>query len=110
MRRWIYVGVRRDWSRGSKVLFARRADAFIASGVIGRIATLDELDPAEKELCIQNNWYAKMFLEKLTRFYPEVPIKDTPLAGVSSVMLHGSQANADYVAKVEALASCRINV
>jgi hypothetical protein len=110
MRRWLYVGVRRDWSRGSKILFARRADAFIASGVIGRIATLDELDPAEKEFCIQNNWYAKIVFEKLTRFHPEVPIKDTPLAVLSPVTLHGYQVKQDDVVKVEAAAPCRIHV
>jgi hypothetical protein len=110
MQRWLFVGVRRDWSRGSKILFAKRSDAFIASGVVGRIDTLDELDPDERELCIQNNWYAKMVFEKLTRFHPEVPIKDTPFAVHSSVTLHGSPVRMDDVVKVEATALCRIHV
>ena len=110
MQRWLYVGVRRDWSRGTKILFARKADAFIASGVIGRAAALDELDAAEKELCIQSNWFAKLFFEKLTRFYPEVPVSETVLANINPVTLHGSQANEDDVAMIEARALCRINV
>lgn len=110
MQRWLYVGIKRDWTRGSKILFAKRSDAFIASGVVGRIDTLDELDPAEKELCIQNNWYAKIVLEKLTRFHPEVPIKVTPFAVLSPVTLHGSSVKLGDVAKVEAAALCRIHV
>lgn len=110
MRRWLYVGVRRDWSRGTKILFARKADSFIASGAIGKVAALDELDPAEKELCIQNNWFAKMFFEKLTRFYPEVRVRETILANINPVTLHGSQASVDDVAEIEARALCRINI
>jgi hypothetical protein len=110
MRRWLYVGVRRDWFRGTKILFARKADAFIASGVIGRVAALDEFDPGEKELCIENNWFAKMFFQKLTRFYPEVHVSETILANINPVTLHGSQASADDVVKIEARALCRINV
>jgi hypothetical protein len=109
-QRWLFVGVRRDWSRGSKILFARRSDAFIASGVVGGIDTLDELDPHERELCIQNNWYAKIAFAKLTRFHPEVPVKDTPFAVLNSVTLHGSPVRMADVVKVETTALCRIHV
>ncbi len=110
MQRSLFVGVRRNWSRGSKILFAKRSDAFIASGVVGRIDTPEELDPDEKELCVRNNWYAKIVFERLTMFHPEVPIKDTPFAVLSPIALHGSPVMVDDVVKVEATALCRIHV
>jgi hypothetical protein len=110
MQRWLYVGIKRNWFCGSKILFARRSEMFIASGVVGRIVTLDALDASEKELCVQNNWYARIVFEKLTRFHPEVPIKDTPFAVLSPVSLHGSVVKLDDVVQVEAAASCRIHV
>ena len=108
VRKSFYVGIRRDWSRGSKVLFVRKAESFIGSAVLDRIAALDELDEDEKKLCLENNWYGKMLFAKVTRFHPPVPIQDTPVAGQNMLVLHGAEISSEDASKIEALASSRI--
>ena len=52
-RKWLYVGVSRAWRKGSKVLFVRKADSFLGSGIIGTVKTIEELEAAERELCFK---------------------------------------------------------
>ena len=108
VRKSFYVGIRRDWSRGSKVLFVRKAESFIGSAVLDRIAALDELDEDEKKLCFENNWYGKMLFAKVTRFHPHVPVRDTVIAGQNTLVLHGAEISIEDASKIEALASSRI--
>ncbi|HEX2615435.1 MAG TPA: hypothetical protein VHL10_08065, partial [Nitrososphaera sp.] len=92
-RRSIYVGIRRDWSRGARILFIRRAgsdDVFIGSGVVDKIVVAGGLAEEERKLCLENNWYGKLAFAKLARFHPVVPIKDTPAAGENPLVLHGA--------------------
>ena len=103
-KRSLYVGIRRDWGRGTQILFAKK-DAFVGSGIVDRVAGLDELDEDEKKLCLENNWYAKITFGKLVRFYPPVPVQDTPARDMNPLALHGAEVDAPAIV---ALARARI--
>ncbi len=102
-----YVGIRRDWSRGTRVLFVRR-DAFTGSGTIDRVVALDDLEERERRLCLENNWYGKIIFAKLARFLYAVPVQDTPTAGQNPLMLHGAIISSSEALRIEGLASARI--
>lgn len=106
-RRAFYVSVRRDWSRGTKVLFVRK-DAFIGSGVIDRFVGIDGLEELEKKLCLENNWYGKIVFAMLARFVPSVPVQDTPVAGQNPIALHGASMPGPDALQIERLAHARI--
>lgn len=95
-KRSLYVGIRRDWGRGTQILFAKK-DTFIGSGVIDRIIDLDDMNEDEKKLCLENNWYAKIAFGKLVQFYPPVPVQDTPARGLNQLALHGAEMDASAV-------------
>jgi hypothetical protein len=108
----LYVGIRRDWSSGTKVLFIRKSesgdDVFIGSGLIHEIVILDDLAECEKKLCLENNWYCKLVFRTITRFYPIVPIKSTPAARDNPHMLHGAIVSTANLAAIEKLVQARI--
>lgn len=106
--KWLYVGLKRGWMRGSKVLFARKTEAFIGSGVVSRIQRIDELGNSEKELCLQMNWYAKMHFETLASFHPPVALAQTPVVSENPLALHGLEVSAELAAAIEGLANVRI--
>ena len=106
-RRAFYVSVRRDWSRGTKVLFVRK-DAFIGSGVIDRFVGIDGLEELEKKLCLENNWYGEIVFAMLARFVPSVPVQDTPVAGQNPIALHGASMPGPDALQIERLAHARI--
>ena len=106
-RHTFYVSVRRDWSRGKKVLFVRK-DAFVGSGVIDRFVGIDGLEEPEKELCLENNWYGKIVFAMLARFVPSVLVQDTPVAGQNSLALHGANLSGPDALQIERLATARI--
>jgi hypothetical protein len=107
----LYVGIRREWSYGTKVLFIRKFlnnDAFIGSGVIDKIVILDELTEKEKKLCIENNWYGKLLFKMVARFRPAVLIKDTPVADTNPLVLHGTIISTANFLAIEKLVHARI--
>ena len=106
-RRAFYVSVRRDWSRGTKVLFVRK-DVFIGSGVIDRFVGIDGLEELEKKRCLENNWYGKIVFAMLARFVPSVPVQDTPVAGQNPIALHGASMPGLDALQIEGLAHARI--
>ena len=106
-RRVFYVSVRRDWSRGTKVLFVRK-DAFVGSGVVDRFVGIDGLEEPEKKLCIENNWYGKIVFAMLARLVPPVPVQDTPAADHNPLALHGASMPGPDFLQVERLALSRI--
>jgi len=106
-RHAFYVGIRRDWSRGTRVLFVKK-DAFISSGVIGTFVGMDELQEPEKKLCIENNWYGKIVFAKTVRFLPAVPVHDTPVVGQNLLALHGADISSYEVLRIERSVSARI--
>lgn len=106
-RHAFYVSVRRDWLRGTKVLFVRK-DAFVGSGVIDRFVGLNGLEEPEKKLCLENNWYGKIVFAMLARFVPSVPVQDTPAAGQNPLALHGASMPGPDALQIERLAPSRI--
>jgi hypothetical protein len=106
-RRAFHVSVRRDWSRGTKVLFVRK-DAFVGSGVIDRFVVIDGLEEPEKKLCLENNWYGKIVFAMLARFHPPVPVQDTPAAGQNPLALHGASMSSSDMLQIEKSAAARI--
>lgn len=106
-RRVFYVGVRRDWTRGTKVLFVKK-DMFISSGVIGGFAGTDEMEEPEKKMCLENNWYGRIALASLARFVPSVPVQGTPAAGLNPLALHGATMPGSDVLQIEKSAAARI--
>lgn len=109
----LYIGIRRDWSRNSKILFVKRlqsGDAFIGSGMPKKIAGLDELDGDERRLCMENNWYGKMLFERLAKFQPPVDLQNTSLAQKMPALLHGLEITDDEVSAIEKLVRVRINI
>lgn len=102
-----YVSIKRDWMRGTRVLFVRK-DAFIGSGTIDRVVALDDLQEEEKKLCIENNWYAKIIFSKLARFLPAVPVQGTPAASQNPLALHGASIPYPDAQQIERLAHAKI--
>jgi hypothetical protein len=106
--RWLYVGVNRDWRKGSKVLFVRKTESFLGSGVIGSVSRVEELEEAEKELCRKKNWSDKLYFTSLMRFEPPIPIKATPVSSQNPISIHGSELTEETTSKIEGLAAFRI--
>jgi hypothetical protein len=107
-RRELYVGIRRDWTRGSKLFFVSKADALIGSGTLEKIVELGEMDDQERQLCLQNNWYGRMVFERVERFLPPLPARDTYLADTKPALLHGLEITEAQADDIERLVSSRI--
>ena len=102
VRRELYIGIRRDWARGTKILFVKKTlsgDIFIGSGILGRVVELGQMGEDEKRRCLENNWYGKLAFLTIARF--TVPVSKTALAGQPPAFLHGIAVD---VGAVEALA------
>ena len=109
-----YVRLRRDWSKGSKLIFVEKTnplgdDAFIGSGVIDKIFELNELsDVSEKKTSIENNYYKKIIFGRLVNFHPPLPVRDTQISSWSQTgaLLHGAQISASEISIIEG----RVNI
>jgi hypothetical protein len=106
-QRILYVSIKRDWLRNTKLLFIRKA-AFIGSGIIDRFVSLGELRDDEKKICLENNCYGKIEFAKLVRFYPTVAVEDTPVAGQNTLGLHGAKLLRSDALQIERLARAKI--
>jgi hypothetical protein len=111
-RQSLYVGIRRNWSTGSKILLIKRSSQgdyiIIGSATLENIVELDALSKAERKLCIENNWYGKMIFVMLGRFLPAIPIAKTLLAGKPHALLHGLALTCDELSAIENSAESRI--
>ena len=108
VRKWLYVGVKRGWSKGSRILFASKSDAFLGSGVVASVQPLQELDENERILCLQRNWSAKLRFESLARFVTPVAISATPVSAQNPITLHGFQIAETVASKIEELVTIKI--
>ena len=106
-RRSFYVGISRDWSRGTRVLFVKK-DAFVCSGVVDRFVVLDKLEEPEKKICLENNWYGKIVFARLARLVPAVPVHGTLAAGQNPLALHGAAIASSEAVQIEQSAPARI--
>ena len=106
-QRILYVSIKRDWLRSTKLLFVRKA-AFIGSGIIDRFVSLGELRENDKKVCLESNCYGKIEFAKLARFYPAVAVEDTPLADQNTLGLHGASLPHSDALQIERLARARL--
>ena len=110
--RKLYVGIRRYWDKDSRLFFVDKADdeddVIIGAGILKKIAELDSMDNQERRLCLQNNWYGKIVFERVERFLPPVPVKETLLAGIRPALLHGHVLTEEQAAQIDGLVSSRI--
>jgi hypothetical protein len=106
-QRILYVSIKRDWQRNTRLLFLRET-AFIGSGIIDRFISLNELGEDEKKVCLENKCYGKIQFAKLTRFYPAVAVKDTPVARQNPLALHGASLLLADALRIEWLARARL--
>lgn len=109
-RRELYVGIRRDWAKGSRLFFASKTDAdvLIGAGIFEKTVELGEMDEQEKELCLQNNWYGKIVFERVERFLPPIKIQDTPLAATRPALLHGLEITKEQAGEIDRLVASRM--
>ncbi len=106
-QRILYVSIKRDWLRNTKLLFIRKA-VFIGSGIIDGFVSLGELKEDEKKICLEKNCYGKIEFAKLVRFYPTVAVEDTPVAGQNTLGLHGASLPRSDALQIERLARTRL--
>lgn len=106
-QRILYVSIKRDWLRNTKLLFIRNA-AFIGSGIIDRFISLSELREDEKKICLKNNCYGKIEFAKLVRFYPALSVEDTPIGGQNHIALHGASMPRSDALQIERLVRSRL--
>jgi len=106
-QRILYVSIKRDWLRNTKLLFVRKA-AFIGSGIIDSFVSLGELREDEKKICLENNCYGKIEFAKLVRFYPAIAVQDTPVGGQNPLALHGASLSASDTLEIKRLVRSRL--
>ena len=109
-RRELYVVIRRDWVKGSRLFFVGKTntDALIGSGTFEKIVELGEMDDKERQLCLQNNWYGKIVFELVERFLQPLPVQDTPLAEIRPALLHGLEITREQAEEIDGLVASRI--
>lgn len=110
-----YVRLRRDWSKGSKLIFLKKTDitdedTFIGIGTIEKTFEPSELNFVERKICIENNYYKKIVFGKLVKFVPELPIKHTQIFSLKqrAPLLHGMQISDSEILNIENLVSIMI--
>lgn len=111
VRRELYIGIRRDWPRGTKTLFVKKdasGDFIIGSAALEKIVELDAMDSDEKQFCIENNWYGRMVFAMLARFLTPLPVSETTLAGRPPALLHGLAVPDGEASAIEDVAGSRL--
>jgi len=111
LQKSLYVGIRRNWTLGPKILFVKKTadgDVFLGSGTIHRVVDLDELDEYDRRSCIENNWFAKILFAKLIRYHPSVRVQDTFAANLNPLILHGADIVAEELSRIESISPARI--
>lgn len=106
-QRILYVNIKRDWLRNTKLIFVKKA-AFIGSGIIDRFVSFSELREDEKKVCLENSCYGKIEFAKLVRFYPVIVIEDTSVARRNPLALHGASLPRSDALQIEKLARARL--
>ncbi len=111
-RQSLYVGIRRNWSVGSKILLVKKSPngdyIIIGLATLEKVVELDALSKTEKKLCTENNWYGKMVFAILETFLPAIPIAKTPLAEKPHALLHGLAITRDELSTIANSAESKI--
>jgi hypothetical protein len=108
-----YIELRRDWSKGSKLVFMKRTShtdySFIGSGIIDETFNADRLNYPEKLICIKNNCYKKIVFGQLVKFYPAVTVKDSLKdTWKTPALLHGAKVTESEILRIENLVTAFI--
>ncbi len=106
-QRILYISIKRNWLRNTNLLFIKKA-AFIGSGTINRFISMSELVEDEKKICLANNYYGKIELAKLARFYPALVVEDTPIGAQNLLALHGASVPRSDVLQIERLVKSKL--
>jgi len=97
-----YPGIMRSWTRGMKILLARKTDkgdSFLGYGVIDRIDMPWELPDKERQYCKENGWRCVLVFKNLVRFEEPLPLKKTSLKEDrrKGKFLHGVSLTVDQI-------------
>ena len=97
-----FPGVPRRWEPGGVILLVRKAekgDSFVGYGVLGEFVKKDDLPEDKKQECEKMGWKGVLVFNKLYRFEPPLPIKETVLSGLKARgrCLHGYPLTEDQV-------------
>ncbi|MFL6441325.1 MAG: hypothetical protein ACJ702_05135 [Nitrososphaeraceae archaeon] len=110
-----YAKIRRNWTRGSKLIFLSKTaaldDAFLGLGKIEVTYERSQLDPGEKKICTENNCHSKILFGTMVRFIPSVHINDAQLVTFSNMdgpALDGAHISDSDISKIERLANIMI--
>jgi hypothetical protein len=107
-----FVELRRDWSRGLRLIFMRKTStdySLIGSGIITGIVSPDRLNPYEKALCIKNNYYGKITFAQLTKYIPGINVKLIMRRNWKSfAFLHGAHLSSSEVKNIDCLSKVSI--
>ena len=112
-QRTYFVELRRDWSKGIKLIFMKKTAStgyfFVGSGIIDRIVNPDELNSSEKMFCVKNNYYQKIIFGQLTKYIPEINVELIIRGNWKSfAMLHGAHLSTPDVENIECLSRVSI--
>jgi hypothetical protein len=97
-----FVELRREWSKGLKLIFMEKTSntdySFIGSGIIHP----EKLNNLERLLCVNNNCYRKIVFGQLSKFFPGINVKHTIKGSWKNIaLLHGTGLSASDIVKIE---------
>jgi len=115
-KRIYYAKLRRDWAKGSKIVFIAKTEnseeAFVGLGIIKIIYELSGLDVHERKDFLDNNYYSKIVFGTMVRFLPEIIVshrmKFTSSSKTENLLLDGAYLSDLEVSMIEALAKITI--
>jgi len=114
-KRVYYAKLRRDWTKGSKVVFITKTgvldEAFVGFGKIKIIYELPLLDADERKVYIKNNYYSKIVFGTMVRFLPAIVthrLKFSSFSNTEHPLLDGAYLSDSEVSMIEGLARIAI--
>ena len=114
-RRVYYSKLKRDWAKGSKIVFLTKTgdsdEAFVGLGKIKIIYELSAVDADERKDYIKNNYYSKIVFGTMVRFLPAIvtrPMNFSSFSKTERPLLDGAYLSDSEVSIIEALAKIAI--
>jgi hypothetical protein len=114
-RRVYYSKLKRDWAKGSKIVFLTKTgdsdETFVGLGKIKIIYELSAVDADERKDYIKNNYYSKIVFGTMVRFLPAIvtrPMNFSSFSKTERPLLDGAYLSDSEVSIIEALAKIAI--
>ena len=114
-RRVYYSKLKRDWAKGSKIVFLTKTgdsdEAFVGLGKIKIIYELSAVDADERKDYIKNNYYSKIVFGTMVRFLPAIvtrPMNFSSFSKTERPLLDGAYLSDSEVSIIESLAKVAI--